>query len=51
MYEYEYDPFGQESNLCIGTATAAGNGTQLTTRELASPVSASQLWEDLTGVL
>jgi hypothetical protein len=29
MYEYEYDPFGQESNLCIGTATDAANGTEL----------------------
>jgi hypothetical protein len=29
MYEYEYYPYGQDSNLCIGTATAAANGTQL----------------------
>jgi len=29
MYEYEFTPFGQGSNLCIGTATAAVSGTEL----------------------
>jgi hypothetical protein len=30
MYEYEFTPDGQASNLCIGTATTAANGTGLT---------------------
>jgi hypothetical protein len=29
MYEYEYDPEGHQSSLCIGTATAAAGGTEL----------------------
>jgi hypothetical protein len=29
LYEYEYDPAGQQSNLCIGTAAAAAGGTEL----------------------
>ena len=29
MYEYEFTPLGQGSNLCIGTATAAVSGTEL----------------------
>jgi hypothetical protein len=29
MYEYEFAPYGQDGNLCIGTAAAAANGTEL----------------------
>jgi hypothetical protein len=29
LYEYEFAPFGHPSNLCIGTAAAAVNGTEL----------------------
>ena len=29
LYEYEFAPFGHPSNLCIGTATAAVSGTEL----------------------
>jgi hypothetical protein len=30
LYEYEFAPYNQGTNLCIGTATAAANGTRLT---------------------
>ena len=29
LYEYEFAPYGHPTNLCIGTATAAVNGTEL----------------------
>jgi hypothetical protein len=29
LYEYEFAPFGHPSNLCIGTATAAVSGAEL----------------------
>jgi hypothetical protein len=29
LYEYQFAPYGQPTNLCIGTATAAVNGTEL----------------------
>jgi hypothetical protein len=42
MYEYEFTPYGQDSNLCIGTATAATNGTELSLRPCG--VNNQTLW-------
>lgn len=41
-FEYEYAPYGVESGLCIGTATAATNGTKVSLQDCG--VSAKTYW-------